>query len=773
MLPSLALLSFCSTLFSQDARDNAADANTLEAGGFDLQLTAQMPKSVKIASNGGADYNSETGQLRYADGVQIEADNGMQLFADKASIDTIKKQITLSGNVSIFQGNVFHRGEKAVYDYGKKLLQTRKLRTAVAPILLDSDSFSAVQENGETVFVGENAGITTHDVTSPNYWVRANKVSVYPNDKVVFNDLKLYLGETPVFWLPYFSQPLDAELGYHFIPGGRSNWGTYLLNRYGIMLGGEKNAITGKREDQWLLSQWLVDLRSRRGLGTGVDLIDTRLDSNQNLGWLKLYYANDLDPSIERSGVDRDFVNEDRYRIEFKHRFELDSSVSHTTLFDINLTWLSDRYYLEDFEPRTYTVNPEPENLLGIQRRGEYYQLGAFTRFQLNDFYQADSRLPEVYFDQVKRPLWGSGILHEGSTSLGYYREDLADHVASDLRQEASNPLTSPERVDAIDRILGRNDFARFHTYQEVTRPIELADGFSLTPRAGLGFTQYWDEGEEDNSFSSTHMYAGLDASMKFTKRYSQARCDTLGVNELLHVIQPYANLSILSTDELDPYSSRIDRLTPTERPRPIDVARYSAIDEYNNWSITRLGVRNQLMTKRNGGSHAWLTLDSYIDAFLNDPELNRKFSNVYNDIHWYPVPWAGLSLETQFPVTSSGFTEISTQLDFMPNENIELEFGHRYLHDNPTLLDSNRVDIRSYFRISNGWGFGTYHQWELDDSTLERQQYTLHRNHESWTTSIGFFHRDNREKDEFGAMLNFTLRALPQLSLPVSVDAS
>ena len=55
--------------------------------------------------------------------------------------------------------------------------------------------------------------------------------------KVVFENLKVYAGEVPVFWFPYLAQPLDAELGYHFIPGARSTWGAYLLNTYGIMLG--------------------------------------------------------------------------------------------------------------------------------------------------------------------------------------------------------------------------------------------------------------------------------------------------------------------------------------------------------------------------------------------------------------------------------------------------------------------------------------------------------------------------------------------------------
>ena len=44
-----------------------------------------------------------------------------------------------------------------------------------------------------------------------------------------------------------------------------------------------------------------------------MDLYDTTLDENPNLGWLKLYYLNDLDPSLDRGGIRRGTVNEEGY----------------------------------------------------------------------------------------------------------------------------------------------------------------------------------------------------------------------------------------------------------------------------------------------------------------------------------------------------------------------------------------------------------------------------------------------------------------------------
>ncbi|NIP96933.1 MAG: hypothetical protein GWO24_27255, partial [Akkermansiaceae bacterium] len=77
----------------------------------------------------------------------------------------------------------------------------------------------------------------------------------------------------------------------------------------------------------------------------------------------------------------------------------------------------------------------------------------------------------------------------------------------------------------------------------------------------------------------------------------------------LLHVVQPYASPSWMATDELDASFPRIDRLTPSTRPRPLGVGRFSAIDDLEDWTIVRLGARNRLLTRRDGGTHEWLTV--------------------------------------------------------------------------------------------------------------------------------------------------------------------
>jgi hypothetical protein len=167
--------------------------------------------------------------------------------------------------------------------------------------------------------------------------------------------------------------------------------------------------------------------------------------------------------------------------------------------------------------------------------------------------------------------------------------------------------------------------------------------------------------------------------------------------------------------------------------------------------------------------------MDDYIDCYLDDPEADRTFSNFHHDLRVEPVPWMSAGLETQFPLVDggSGFSEISTYVRFLPTRDSELMLGYRWLDNHPVLLDSNRVDARGFVRLSERWGISAQQSWELDDGTLEYQQYALHRDMGNWVAGVGFTTYDNRTDRAYGVMFSLTLKDLPSISLPFQVDAN
>ncbi len=760
-------------------------------------LNVEMPKELKIDNMGGKiEGDPETG-VRLGGPLKIVGDNGLEMFSDTAVLDLKAKSLTLVGNVTVYQGDTMQRGKRAVYFYERKFLDTTELRASVDPILLEAGKFTVEQRGKKQVFVGTNAGITTDDSEHPNFWFRGEKTTIYPDDKVVFNHLRVFVGDTPVFWFPYLSQPLDAELGYHFIPGTRSTWGPFLLNTYGVMLGGKTDPDTGEKTDQWLLSRWHFDIRTSRGIGTGVDLADTRSDEkNGEISGFGAYYLNDLDPSATRSGIPRGFVNEDRYKLQLKHRWTPDFEKDVNWRIDANLTDLSDRYYLEDFEKERYRTDPEPDNTVGIYRRDDQSLLSVLMRMRVNDFYRSDTRLPEITYDRARAPWFGLPVLHEGTTSLGYLGEQADPTVAAILDPlsglDASDPAAQRllAQLSGYERSLAQSmlalppgdrrreeirtqlldpGFLRFHTYQELSMPMMLGGVLSLTPQVGFGYLRYGDVEGPISSMDRTQLHGGVEASLKFTKDLGPYQNSCWGIDGFKHVLQPYGMWSAVSTDDFSFGDPSVDSLTPTTRPQPLDPMRFTALDQMQSWNILRMGARNRLLTHRDGQSYEWLFVDTYIDAFIKDPENMRTFSNLYNDIRWHPLPWLSVDMETQFPIAEggSGFSEYNSRLHFMPTDRFDFSLGYRWLSGHPVLVDSDRFYLQTYTRLTENWGIGTRHSLELADDTLEFQEYTLHRDLGNWVFGMGVSSRDNRVQKDNAVIFTLTLKDFPASTVP------
>ncbi|MEY3394454.1 MAG: assembly protein LptD [Verrucomicrobiota bacterium] len=771
-------------------------------------IRAALPESLKINNRGGTIEGNFKDRIKLGGPIHVTGDSGLEIFSNTAELDLTAQSVTLLGDVSVYQGNTLQRGERAVYFYEKKQLDASDLRISMDSILLESGKFTSQVIGSEQVFVGKNAGVTTDDVEEPGFWIRSDTTTVYPNDRVTFDNLKLYMGSTPVFWLPYFSQPLHADLGYSFVPGARSNWGPFLLNTYGIMLGGERDPLTGEKKDAWLLSRWKFDLRATRGAAVGLDLLDTHQTYNEEITGFGLYYAQDLDPENSRIGIPRNSIDSNRYEIKLKTRNEFDWERDANWRFDTNLTYLSDKYYLEDFDQRTYRVNPAPDNTIGLYRRDDDSLLSIFGRLQVNDFYRTDTQSPEIALDQVLKPLFGGPIKHEGQTSFSIRSVEAADLTRRNiLTPLLTNPILAlPDSDPQASRLLRQlngyerslvediraltainpadpriaslraqlldTGYNRFHTNHSFSAPITYQDWFSLTPHVGGAFTQYSSVQGPSNSDSRVTLHGGAEAALKFSRDYSEVRNRMLGLDGLLHVFQPYVNWSVSSADALDRDFPKIDRLTFTTRPRSLDPMRFTAIDEFESWNIVRMGGRQQLITHRDDQSYEWMYIDTYVDSYYDDPEEDRNYSNLYNDIRWQPLPWLGVDLETQLPVfnSGSGFSELSTRLRFMPSEDWQFSIAYRHLNNHPVLLDSGRIDLGTYIRLSENWGLGSRHIFEMDDGTIEIQEYTLQRDLGDWVAGVGLSHMDNRYQNEFGIIFSLTLKSFPSASLPLTL---
>lgn len=806
-------------LFAALALAGVVSTPTLRGQGFLESLTSDLNIEGLDTT-----YDPTTG-LAIAKGDVHISYADVQIRAGQASYNATTGEVIARENVVIWKAGVTYKGDNIIYNANTGEISGDAVKSAlptdIGNLFYETDRFESETKLVQRVEGGETF-LTTHDDEDPNFRMRARSLTIKPGDRVVLRGVTLLAGDTPVFWLPYLSQPLEEEIGYRFSVGQQSRWGAFMLNQYNVLHGDHT------------LGRYHLDLRSARGLAVGVDWMAMRHKKNwNNFSGLKLYYLNDSDPDKNKSSIPRGPVPENRYRVNFQHRIYLPGPEKSTWYLDFDINKFSDQHFYEDFFFNDFRQTPEPDNQISLVHTTPSYIATLMTRFQANDFYTVGEKLPELAIDWTRRPLWNTGLFHQGSLSLGYYRDQLSDGrraLVDDIRSYADSRLAGGGLDAGLDAVtvdflglpegsipgvpeytrtrglagslLGDIGFSRLHTYHELLFPKTFFGWLNVVPRVGVGLTHYEGvEGSVDkidaagnttefNSFTRGIFHAGLDVSFKLTKTWDEYSNETFGLDGLRHVFQPYINASYLDTNEPDGYLPSVDRLSATTRPRPLDIPLYSAVDSLSSWAITRFGVKNYLQTRRdytseNSGrfgtandepvqTYTFAGMNTYVDVFARDPEFNRSLSNLYNELFFRPVPWVNFWMDMQIPLGNDdgNFTEFNQGITFMPANFMSLTLGHQFINDNPYFQDSNLIFSRIYTRFNDNWGFSMNHVFEGDDGTMEFQSYSLTRDLTSWIVSVGGMMRNNRGGQvDTGIMLSFTLKDFPSLTVPLDID--
>ena len=731
------------------------------------------PDTIHISQSfGSTRYDVPSQTFTYNGDFKLRTDTDLEINAGNARYHLDTGIIHLNDNVKIYNNGVLQRGEQATFNTLTSAFHTRNTSISMHPFILKSNDFkSIIDDNGETYYLAKKASITTHDFQKPNFWLKASKIKVRPEQSVTFKNMRLTVGKVPVFWLPYFYQSLHEYLGYDFIFGFKSQWGGYIKNEYGMFIEGGKDSFLMDDGKPWLLANYRFDLYSARGLGLGLDLKDMRR-KNSFLSKMELYYLHDLAPETTRNGLPREEIDPNRYKFAFKHRQQLNKNDQHNSYLDIEFNKLSDVHYLEDFEISSYTTDPSPIHRGSFIYRNDQWLAGASANIRLNDFHDTTTS-SEVFINRVKAPLLGSTVLYEGSLSAGFHKELLSDDNIELLEDELSGLTSTSTEYQSIARQLEENTHGRLHTLHTFSLPISPVKGVSIVPYTSLGLTHYWGVQNNTESFSRELFNFGVDFNMYFSKHYETIQIKKLGVDSLLHIIKPYVNYSLLKAGAVPDNFSSIYDLTDTTELRSLKLTQSPYLDALTDWSIVRVGLQNNLLTKRNGDTHRWLTLNSYIDLYDQDPEFDRNFSNLYNKLTWSPLPWLSSFISAKIPLESKEdlFSEYVISSSFMPHKSTEFSVSYKFLTSHPTRADSNRLNLTTYHRINEQWGIGSTHSWEMDDGTLERQEYRISKDLGSWTTSIGISERNNRLQEEYAFGFTFTLKDIPAFSLPLSYD--
>jgi len=720
------------------------------------------------------------------------------IYCDYAQYNPDTRDVYLVGNVRIYKEGRLFTADRALYNLETRIMNAADFRGSVVPFEFMGDSVSTL--NNSSYLVKEGI-FTTSDNSKPDWCLRARTVRVYPNDRVIFSNVTVFIGQTPVFWYPYLYQSLNADQAFTFTPGYYSVWGAFLQTLTTFPL---SDTIEGKVR---------VDFYAQRGIGIGfeadwgaakrsaspfakaTETKDQRearqIQHGENWGRFTSYYIDDASPGTNETDLFREPINPNRYRVSLQDRTFLDEDLYSS----VNINKLSDARFLQDFDLQEFRTDPNPDNMIAVTKWNEDYSAIILARKQINSAFDGTDKMPELALDEKRQQLGDSPVFYDSQNSAGFYERQF------------SNGSLFP-------------DYSSFRadTYQQLSRPGTYFGWLSIVPHVGVRGTYYENSGftqqeVEDITESTTTIgpngvpvttannvqqtteklvekgailrlavTAGMEASFKFSKAYEGVQSRIFGLDGLRHVVQPYIDYSFVRVDQPPESLYQFDRFVPSTQAPPIDFPQFNAIDSLDNWSILRIGMRNRLQTRRDSLTMNWLELDTFFDVDFQRPDFGNpalisntgRFSNLYNTLRWSPLPWLGLTIDSQVPVFSvnDGFTQVNTSLTWTITPDWSVSIGDRYINHNPQFVNSNQATFNTYIRINDNWSLNIGEQYEFVTKTLESQSYALSRDLSSWIASLGVLvENDGGGVQTYGVILTFTLKDLPGVHLPFTMN--
>ena len=726
------------------------------AGFIRGEISTPQNVPMEITSTGETTY--ENGLATARDNVAIHIGN-TDIYADYAQYNPSTHDVALRGHVRIYREASLYIAESGVYNTETKKIRALTARTESVPYFLKGGNVTSISDNGYLV---QGGNFTTSDTARPDFHLHAQKIRYYEDDRVIFQYVTAYIGNVPVFWWPYLYQSLSDTFSFSVTPAYTSTWGPSLLTQ--VMF-----PIT-----DYIKARLRLDYFGRRGPAIGFDpVIDYGKDQSSQAR-LKTFYIDDQNPDINQTNVPRKDVPTDRYRLSLEDRTNFTDSIYATA----NITKLSDAYVMQDYYPGEFRIDPVPDNVVALTKTNPVFTLTGIERFQANDFFTTTERQPEVVLDIKRHGLFGGPIFYEGETGFANLR------------------LQFPE--DSGIKNYGTD---RFDTFHQLTFPNTYFGWLSFVPRVGYRGTYYgktWDLGStvfvpptnplvpdfilpppttanpikfDGDTFRSV-FDTGAEASFKISQKWENVQSRAFGLDGLMHVIQPFTDFSYVKEDGPNPLSIlQFDRFEPSTQLRAIDFPQFTPIDSIASWTVWRVGVRNRLETRRDDQTITWLELDSFVDVNFTNPYDRTDYSNLFNNLRFNPLPWMSLSINSQLPAFSKGFTEVDTVASVQPLANLQVNVAHRYLNGNPFFQDSSLFVFGGYCRLNDNWGVGVQEQYEAETGLLEEQRYSIYRDLSSWVASFGGIIRDNNGVKEYGLLFTVTLKAFPKLGVDLNFD--
>ena len=155
-------------------------------------LNIKLGDSVNIEGDD-TSYDNLSGIAKAVGNVRISCGD-TDIYAGKAEYHNTSGDIFLDNNVSIYQGELVHKSNAAIYNIKSGEIMANELKSGLSPIFYSSGKLKSETEELDKISM-QSSVITTHDSVNPNYKIKAKEVKIVgingpeENRRIIFNNL--------------------------------------------------------------------------------------------------------------------------------------------------------------------------------------------------------------------------------------------------------------------------------------------------------------------------------------------------------------------------------------------------------------------------------------------------------------------------------------------------------------------------------------------------------------------------------------------------------
>ena len=338
---------------------------------------------------------------------KVLAPDKVTLFADRFHYEEANSVLTAVGNVRVWYANVTLNADQAqanmetnwVHARGNVVLieKQRKIRCVKLDYDLETRSAkmqgilfathpwyyqgASVEKEGEDKVTIRAARFTTCNARHPHYHLTADQIDIILNDSLTAHHAIVYVGTTPLFYLPWIRRslkdnrtPVSIRIGYNDFEG----FFTKLRFNYYLW----KESYGGI----------LLDFMEKKGVGVGLDHHLEYEFYGKGAGDLLAMYVNDKEQGVER------------WTANMSNRHEF----TDRDLLQLNLDYLSDRTFNREFSYDLVDTFQQ-KSYLAYSHRGDgyYFSMRASDVESLDperdQYYTSSRELPTVNFSLSSR----------------------------------------------------------------------------------------------------------------------------------------------------------------------------------------------------------------------------------------------------------------------------------------------------------------------------------------------------------------------------------